>query len=266
MSVQSSTVTARNVLITFPKEYSLNEALDAFKSWEWKGEIVMKWDIVDGHPTILATRKDNLISQRIARHTKMGIIFETGNFTIPKLTDPSPISQGGGSQVKDCEPERRQVSDCKEKLALEKDMERNLRKTIDDKDKQIEKLREELTKVKAKNKELEDKIKELENIHEEPEVKEPSIQEIKRKVKANLNNLSFKPGWEPAIDIGKKGFQAKMLSKGLTLTVDGIYEDRENKLNKYPFIFSKGTKEDMDKINSQPDNLRALMTFYELRQ
>ena len=93
MTIQTVTVIARSVLITFPKEYPLSEALEMLSHWD-----VDSWnyDIVNNQPVLLAKR-NKLISQRIVRFCKLGIVFETGNFILPRLTNP-PLQSGTASR------------------------------------------------------------------------------------------------------------------------------------------------------------------------
>jgi hypothetical protein len=118
-------IQARNVLIKFPPGYNLEQARKTLAHWkvdEWHG------GVCDGKPVLLAKRK-TLISQQVARFIKLGIVFETGNFTAPcrldKLhpapdptPDSQPVSPQGGNR--NCETERQTIEDLRENIALMK--------------------------------------------------------------------------------------------------------------------------------------------------
>ena len=146
------------LLLQFPISYTLEDAVEYVRKWEPDS---MKWGIVNRYPVVYA-EKLSRFRFRDGKIIAQGITIEKGDFKTPILNNPilqdGAISQGGGSQERDCEPERRQIRDCNEKLALENDMERTLRSTIDDRDKQIENMREEIENLR----------KELKHANERP--------------------------------------------------------------------------------------------------
>jgi len=75
---------SKAVLVTFPEKYSLEKAYDIVKGW--KPDRV-DYDLIDGKPVIFAS-KDSKFTASVARLTRAGVEFQTGDFSVPTLTNP----------------------------------------------------------------------------------------------------------------------------------------------------------------------------------
>jgi hypothetical protein len=75
---------SKAVLVTFPEKYSLEKAYDIVKGW--KPDRV-DYDLIDGKPVIFAS-KDSNFTASVARLTRAGVEFQTGDFSVPTLTNP----------------------------------------------------------------------------------------------------------------------------------------------------------------------------------
>lgn len=93
---------ARNLLVTFPENFPLRDAVDLIRGWWNKDggveEDIFEYDIINHRVVIHAVRQAKF-TETITKHEQRGIKFETKGFQIPVLTNPPIGSAAGGSRA-----------------------------------------------------------------------------------------------------------------------------------------------------------------------
>lgn len=181
MTIQKEKIHARSVKITFPSKFSLKEAKVLVEHWK---NVTWNWDIIGGQPVFLAVRRDGIISQRPKKLVEKGIVFETGAFEIPILTNPpidqlavqpenprTPIPRPAPNPQQaepDCSKQEKELEECEKELKVDEDFQTHLEEMLEWVKNQLEDSQKENKNLSANlirtKKELEVSQKENKNL------------------------------------------------------------------------------------------------------
>jgi hypothetical protein len=234
--------------VTFPTEYSLAQAFHILSGWivnRWR------WDIIEGRPVILAIRNDKIISQKVKKHVKAGIKFETGEFTLPSLTNSSfelpkiepenpqrPIPQPAPNPQPpepDCSKQVKELNECKEELQTDTEYQTHLRKLLEGVRNQLEDSQKEnkdlSANLKRTKKELEVSQKEVKRLENEAKDMKEHIDFLEKR----LHDIPIPPAPVPAPDNDRNPSTVELSKDQLVALKEKIVEYKKRVFERLGF-------------------------------